>query len=126
MKKEALAVLLLGSIALLSIWNLRHLDRLTDPLLLLAEEAYLQAEAGNDTEAAEAARQAEAAWLEAGSYTHVFLRHPEVDAVTDAFCAFRGAIAGGDGGEVFGAYLSLKTHLSAIREMEQPRLGCIF
>ena len=126
MRKEALALLLLGTIGILSLWNLRHLDRLTAPLLKLTDEAFLETQAGNIVEAAEKARLAEEAWLGAGVYTHIFLRHPEVDGVTDAFCAFRGAIAGCDPGTVFGAYLSLRTRLSGIREMEQLRLGSIF
>ncbi len=126
MKKEALALLLLGAIGILSVWNCRHLDRLMAPLLALTEEAYLEAQAGNNAEAADAARRAEEIWLNDGSYTHIFLRHPEVDGITDAFCSFRGAIAGGDPGEVFSAYLSLQTRLRGIREMEQLRLGSVF
>ncbi|MBR4703869.1 MAG: DUF4363 family protein [Oscillospiraceae bacterium] len=126
MKKEVLAIILLGAIGILSVWNLRHLDRLTAPLLALTEEAFLAAQAGNKAEAAEKALLAEEAWLDAGAYTHVFLRHPEVDAATDAFCSFRGAIVGGDPGEIYGAYLSLRMRISGIREMEQLRLGCIF
>ena len=126
MKKEFLAFLLLGAIVILSVWNLRHLDRLTAPLLALTEEDFLAAQAGNKAEAAEKARLAEETWLDAGAYTHIFLRHPEVDAATDAFCSFRGAIAGDDPGEVFGAYLSLRMRLSGLREMDQLRLGCVF
>ncbi len=126
MKKEHFAVLLLGAIVLLTPWNLRHLDRLTEPLLCLTEEAYAQAGSGQADLAAGTAQQAEELWLRANRYTHIFLRHPEVDAVSDAFCAFRGAIAGGDPGVLLGSYLSLRMRLSGLREMEQLRLGCIF
>lgn len=126
MKKELLALALLAAVVFLSIWDLRYLDRLTGPLLAMTEEACSLARAGKAAEAEETARRAQEAWLKAGPYTHVFLRHPEVDAVSDAFCAFRGAIAGGGPGELTGAYLSLQSRLRGIREMEQPRLGSIF
>ncbi len=126
MKKEGAALLLLGAIVLLSIWNLRAMDRLMEPLLSMTEEVFHLAEAGDLETAALLAEEAEDDWLRAGSYTHIFLRHPEIDAVTDAFCAFRGALAGEDPGEILGSYLSLRVHLSGIREMEQPRLGCVF
>ena len=119
MKKEWLALLLLGIILCGSIWNLRHLDRMTEELLAMTEGAYLRADPA-------AAEEAEGYWKRAGTYTSIFLRHAEADAVTDAFCAFRGAIAGGDAGELLGAYLILRAHLINIREIEQPRLGCIF
>ena len=80
MKKELVALLLLLLILAGNIWNQRRLDRLTAGLDRLTEKAFASARDGRWQEAEEAAGQAAQEWTEAGNYTHIFIRHTDIDA----------------------------------------------
>lgn len=126
MKKEWFAIALLAVIFAGSFWNLRHLSELTEGLLQLTETSFRAADEEDWAIAASAAEAAEKRWTDADPYTHIFIRHPEIDAVTDAFCSYRGAVTGREPGELFGTYLSLCEHLRSLRGMEQLSFGSIF
>ena len=58
-------------------------------------------------------------------YTHVFIRHGEIDAVTDAFCSLLGAIKSRDTSDIFMAQLTLHSRLNELVEMERVTPGSI-
>ncbi len=126
MKKELVALLLLLLILAGNIWNQRRLDRLTVGLDRLTEEAFASARDGRWQEAEEAAGQAAQIWTEAGNYTHIFIRHTDIDALTAAFCDYRGAIAGRENGEIYAVYLRLSTGIRSLQSMEKLSAGSIF
>ena len=126
MKKEWLAVLLLLLILTGNVWNQRHAKQVTDRLLTLTEAAHRAAEEERWDAAADAAERAEREWRQAETYTSVFIRHAETDALTDAICGLRGAVAGRDAGEILGAVLAVEAHIRCIREMEQLSFGTVF
>ena len=126
MKKELVALLLLLLILAGNIWNQRRLDRLTAGLDCLTEEAFASARDGRWQEAEEAAGQAAQKWTEAGNYTHIFIRHTDIDALTAAFCDYRGAIAGRETGEIYAVYLRLNTGIRSLQSMEKLSAGSIF
>ena len=126
MKKELVALLLLILILAGNIWNQRRLDRLTAGLDRLTEKAFASARDGRWQEAEEAAGQAAQEWTEAGNYTHIFIRHTDIDALTAAFCDYRGAIAGRETGEIYAVYLRLNTGIRSLQSMEKLSAGSIF
>lgn len=126
MKKEWIALLLLCAILGGGRWDRRKLEALTEELLTRTDDAYSAAELGRREAAAEAAEAAEEAWRREETFVCVFLRHSEADALTDALCAFRGAVAGQDEGELLAAYLSLRARISRILDMEKLSVGSIF
>ena len=62
----------------------------------------------------------------AGNYTHIFIRHTDIDALTAAFCDYRGAIAGRETGEIYAVYLRLSTGIRSLQSMEKLSAGSIF
>lgn len=126
MLKEWCAGALLLLILLLAGWNLRHLDGLTEELLLLSSQAAGAAAAEDWTAAASLAAELRTRWDGAEAYTHVFIRHPEIDAVTDAVCTLEGAAQGRDTAAYTGALHIFIAHLTSIRGMERPTFGSIF
>lgn len=125
MKKELVALALLLLILLGNLWNQRRLEGLTAQLRSSVEDAYNAVEAQDWSKAAEDAQAAERDWLDAGAYTHIFIRHTDIDAVTAAFCGYRGAIAGQDKGNAFQAYLLLVALLDGLKGMERLSPGSI-
>ena len=126
MKKEWLAVIILLLILGGNIWNQRHSTKVTDRLLILTEETRTAAEEGRWAHAADAAEHMEREWRQAEPYTSVFIRHSETDALTDAICALRGAVAGMDPGDMLGAVLEVEAHIRCIRSMEKLSFGTVF
>ena len=126
MKKEIVAITLLVLILAGNLWNQHRLDELTAGLLSLTESAYTAAQARDWSEASQAAEASENRWLEADRYTHIFIRHTDIDALTEAFCDFRGAVAGQESGELLAAYLRLNALLTSLQGMEKLSIGSVF
>ena len=81
MKKELFAVVILVLMILASIYNYRHLERITNDVLALVDRSLEQAETGNWDEARRLAEEAARLWTSYDGSTHIFLRHSEI---TDA------------------------------------------
>ncbi len=126
MKKEFVALALLLLIIIGNIWNQRRLNGLISDLDDLTEEAYAASQAQNWSEAEAAARSAENRWSAENRYTHVFIRHTDIDALTEAFCDYRGAIAGHDEGNILGSFLRLSAGLHSLLDMETLSAGSVF
>ncbi len=126
MKKELVALVLLLLILAGNLWNQRRLDALSYALNKQVETAYAASQSGNWTAAEDAAMQAAETWAQAGPYTHIFIRHTDIDALTAAFCDYRGAFAGRDSGEICACYLRLTAAIQSLQNMERLSSGSIF
>ncbi len=126
MKKELVALALLLLILAGNVWNQNRLETLASGLDALVAEAYDSARSGRWQRAAEAAQEAEKRWTDADPYTHIFIRHTDIDALTAAFCDYRGALAGRDEGDILAAYLRLTAGLRSLLAMEKLSAGSIF
>ena len=126
MKKELVALALLLLILAGNVWNQHRLETLTSSLETLAEEAFASARKGHWQQAAEAAQEAEKRWTDADPYTHIFIRHTDIDALTAAFCHYRGALAGREEGDILAAYLRLTAGLRSLLAMEKLSAGSVF
>ena len=126
MKREIGALLLLAALFGVSLWSIRRTDRLTDEVethLELSEKA-LRAD---DRETAEAELEAALrVWQADKRYAHVFLRHAEIDSISDAFFALQQGLRGGDGAELGAAYDLLRYHLECVDSMEHISPGSVF
>ena len=125
MKKEWFALLLLIAIIFGAALNLRFLRSFTEELEQDVADA---ADAGEreDWETAETIASASMEyWTGADKYTHVFIRHGEIDAVTDGFCSLLGAIRSQDHGSLYSAQIALRSRLLGLYEMERLKPGSI-
>lgn len=126
MKKELAAVLLLAAILCVSLWSTGHLCRLLGELDAQAVSIGPAAAEGRWDEARAAFGALSQRWASAGGYTRVFLRHPDVEAVSDALCALHAALLTEDADACRTAVLLLRTQLSGILETERLTFGSIF
>jgi hypothetical protein len=126
MKKEIIFAIVLLSLFGFTLLNIKLLDKMTKELLTVLEESLESAENGDWEKAIEKADEAEKIWDKADHYTHIVVRHSELDCTTDAFYEFVKALYGEEVGEAKGAYKSLSAHLKSIVTMEEITLGSIF
>lgn len=125
MKRELAAALLLLVLFAGSLWNVRCLDALTDELEQTLTRSLEAARSGDFPRAKEALDDAIDRWVRADPYTHIFIRHPEIDATSDAFFELKEALGEQDLPAAEAGFDKLLYHLSSIDEMEHPRLGSI-
>ena len=125
MKREICAGLLLLALLAGAFWNLRCMDNLIGDLRAQISDSMEAAENGDKATAGRLLDGALADWLAADVYTNIFFRHPEIDAVSDAFYELKQQLDGGNGSDLRGAYGLLLYHLDSINLMEHPRLGSI-
>ena len=124
MKRELAAGTLLALLIAGAWWNIRAVDRLTGDILAGLDTAQTAEARGQPEEAREALDKALKRWLEADRYTHIFIRHAEIDATADAFYELQSQLLSGEG-DSSAAYDKLRYHLESIRQMEHPGLGSI-
>ena len=65
-------------------------------------------------------------WDSWEEYTHIFIRHTDVEDVSAAFYELLSDLCEEDTGSARGSFLSLRHSLETILKMEQPRPGSIF
>ena len=126
MKKAVAALVLLGLLSGISVWNIRTLDTLTAEMESHIEHSRLCRREGNLPGAEQALSRALSLWYDAEGYTHVFLRHPEVNDVTDAFFDVFAALSGEDTAAADSQYDRLEAHLDSIDAMEHVTWKSVF
>ena len=117
-----LMLLLLGA----SAWNILYLDDLTGRLESQIDTSRTYWLAGDTEGAMDALDDALSDWHGAEGYTHIFIRHAEVDAVTDAFYNVMSALSGDDMVSAGSEYDRLKAHLQSIDSMEHVTIKSVF
>lgn len=124
MKKELFSAILLAALIAGAVFSTKHMDKLADDMLTLLDRSQKYAQSG-DAERAEAELdKALDIWLGAEGYTHIFIRHPEIDSTSDAFYELKQALAEDSEG-LASCYDKLRYHIISIDTMEQFRLGSI-
>ena len=124
MKKEIFALSLLALLFAASLFNIRYFDRLCLDLAHEINASSEALEAGNKAAAQEHLDAALDTWLDADSYTHIFIRHPEIDSTADAFYELGQALEQ-NSESCRAAFDKLLYHLESIRTMEHLRFGSI-
>lgn len=124
MKRELAAGALLLLLMAGAWWNIRAVDALTGDILAGLDTSQAAEEKGDYLAAQAALDKALNRWLEADSYTHIFIRHGEIDSTADAFYELQAQLLSGEG-DSSAAYDKLRYHLDSIQRMEHPSLGSI-
>ena len=124
MKKEIIALSLLVLLFAASLFNIWYFDRLCMDIAGEVKASAVALERGEPEAAQEHLNSALHTWLDADSYTHIFIRHPEIDSTADAFYELGQALEE-NSESCRAAYDKLLYHLESIRTMEHLRFGSI-
>ena len=126
MKRELWALTLLVLLCAGAALNVCTADRLIGTVEQSLDRAEHAAARSDFDTALLALNTARDLWDGYRCYTHIFLRHPDLDAIGDAFYQAEAMLRQHDR-EAFPALLAqLRFHLQAIDRMEHPDLGSIF
>ncbi|MBR5344108.1 MAG: DUF4363 family protein [Oscillospiraceae bacterium] len=123
--KEWIALALLLLLAVGAIVNIAYLDRLIGDIEAVLRETDELARDGSYEEALDSLDRAIRHWLDANAYTHIFIRHPEIDSTSDAFYELHQALAEQNAEGYPSALEKLCYHLHSIDEMEHVRPGSV-
>ncbi len=126
MKKEIAAIALLAAILGCSVINVFIVKHYTNNLNQMIDEIQTYAEKGNWEEAIGKAETAEQYWHKKSHYTHIVMRHSEINQATQAFCFFLAEVYKKNPGGVKGMGKALKEQLHGMYDMETINIGTIF
>lgn len=126
MTREIAAYILLLAILLGALFNTRCLDRRMTELKSTAEQAFDCLERGDGEKALKLCRDACDSWEAMDSYTHIFIRHDEIGATSDAFFDFLSDISEENIEAAYGSLGKLCDHLDSMSSAEHLSLGSIF
>lgn len=126
MKRLLIALVLLSLLLALSLWDLRRIDALTESLCACIELSVRCMEEGDTAASRSAAESAVILWEKAEGYSHIFLRHSEVDSLTDSIYQFKSAVYAENTAELPILAECTETLLHSLRNMEHPRMGSVF
>jgi len=125
MRREIFAIALLVLLFVGALYNISFIDNMAYTLENEVTAAAEYARSGDFDKAKSIIDSASSHWLSLDGYTHIFLRHSEIDSVTDAFFELRTSLSEEDSDAFEGSYGLLMAHLESIRTMEHLRLGSI-
>ena len=125
-KKEIFSVCLLIVMLTAALINIHCIKDLADEISKDVTESVNAASAGDWDTARKLAEHAETTWQSCAGYTHVVLRHSEIDTVSDALYDFMTHIYDHNAKSSATAAGKVKYHLNSIYQMEQVRFGSIF
>lgn len=126
MNREICAYLLLLALFLGSLYNIHVMDEKIGSLRADVGKAYESAQNSDFEDAERQLRSAADRWLGMGEYTHIFIRHTEIDSATDAFFDMLSDIASKDAESAEGSYRKLDAHLKSLITIEHLSFGSIF
>lgn len=126
MVKEVLAALLLIALLIAAIFNIGIVNNLTDEITKTVEQAVAAAESGNWNGAIESAEKAVSLWKSKDSYTHIVLRHSQIDTVSGALYDFLLEAYDQNAERLSAAAEAAMYHLDSVAQMERVRFGSVF
>lgn len=122
MRREHAAMLILAAIIFGAWVNLRYMDSLTGRIEAKLELSQKAAEQGSADISEAALLDALEIWLNADGYTHIFIRHSEIDAISDAFYELYDTLLSGETDALAPAYAKLIYHLESVKDIEHLSL----
>lgn len=126
MKKAVAAALILILLGTGAFFNVRYLDSLTRELTDRIDDSRTLCRAGDAPAARAALQDALDLWNQSENYTHIFLRHSEVDAVSEDFYDLCSCLDGEDTDSAPGLYDKLTARLLSVTAMEHLTWKSIF
>ena len=125
MSREKGAAALLLALIILSGWNIIKVDRLCRDIEARLDSCAQATEEARLEEAKLAAEEALGLWLDAESYSHIFIRHPEIDSCSDVFYELLDSIAAKEPESIGWNIQKLRYHIRSIASMERLSPGSI-
>ena len=126
MKKELAAAIILALLLTGVMVNIRVASNIILSLKEDVTAAYQCAEKGDFDRAKPQLDAAVEHWMSLDGYTHIFIRHSEINSTTEAYFQLKSDIYAEDMGAVEGSYGLLMATLDSLMTMEQLSLGSIF
>lgn len=126
MKKELFAGLVLLVMLAALLLNINQMNSLSDKIIESVQKTSQNAADDDWESAAQNAEKALADWLEKDAYTHIVLRHAEIDSITDSLYDLLEAIYNEEDGSVKSISRKTITNLQSVSDIERIRLGSIF
>lgn len=126
MKKELAAAGIILLLILGAVWNVFHVKALGAGITEQVVKAQSCCRREDFAGGEDALRQGLELWLEADGYTHIFIRHSEIDSTSDAFYDALGAISEQDGDGAVTACEKIQYHIDSIVSMERVTLKSVF
>ena len=126
MKKEFFASLTILSLLLISIAGYIHLTKLTNSITEHTNKAMGAVSQANFELARTELNAALLLWNDDEQYTHIFIRHSEVDTVSDAFYEALGNVCSNQKEEAQISILKLMYHVNSVQSMERITLRSVF
>jgi hypothetical protein len=126
MKKEIVIICLFTAMLFASFVNNCILNKLTEEITALAEEAGAQARVGDWETAERLAFTAAETWEGKSGYTHIVLRHTVIETADAALGELIKETLCQSPGGVTGAARAVATQMKNLTEIERVKLGSIF
>ena len=126
MRKELAAAIILALLLTGVMVNIRVASNIILSLKEDVTAAYQSAEKGDFDRAKPQLDAAIEHWMSFDGYTHIFIRHCEINSTTQAYFQLKSDIYAEDMGAAAGSYGLLMSTLDSLMTMEQLSLGSIF
>jgi hypothetical protein len=126
LRKTIVAAVLLLLLLVGTLLNIRCLDGYIEQMQGYVGDAQSSAETGNYDGAVNSLRQAVELWNSIDGYTHIFIRHSEIDSASDAFYDLLSDLYARDGEAARGSFEKVLYHLESISKIEHITLGSVF
>lgn len=126
MKKTVAGSALLALLFIAALLNAHYQRTVLSALIERVDAADAQMSSGDLAAALDTLSGALYDWDSWEEYTHIFIRHTDVEDVSAAFYELLSDLCEEDTGSARGSFLSLRHSLETILKMEQPRPGSIF
>lgn len=126
MKKEVVAAIILALLFAGVMINIRVASNIILSLKADVKVAYESAEKGDFDSAKPQLDAAVNNWMSLDGYTHIFIRHSEINSTTEAYFQLKGDVYAEDMEAIEGSYGLLMATLDSLMTMEQLSIGSIF
>ena len=126
MIREGIALILLGAMFALLLWNVSYYSEITDELIALVDEAEALVEKEYFPAARSRLLTIARRWAELDGYTHVLIRHAEISEMTDAIYAALGDVVSEEAERAEVSLARLREELISTAAMEKLTAGSIF
>ena len=108
-----------------SLYNIRVMDNMVETLESGVQSSFDAARSNDFEKAALLIDEAAGDWLSRDGYTHIFIRHSEIDSTTDAFFEYISDISAEEKGSAEGSFEKLMAHLDSLKTIEHISFGSV-
>lgn len=122
MKKTVMGCAILALIFAACLINISYQSRILSDIEEYLSDAESHLLSGQADMAEQSVLKAIDYWNSLEGYTHVFIRHTDIDAASDAFYDLLSEL----GNDPRGSLMKLRARLDSIRKMERLSIGSIF